>query len=65
MNKQNTILEIENIITDITDMIYPCLTDLRKSEHVYTPSVDNYIEHLNTVINGLEDMRNDLAGEVR
>ena len=60
MNKQNLILEIDNIIADIEDTICPEITALGDSEHISTTTIAQFTVQLDSVIAGLEDMMDNV-----
>lgn len=63
MNKVETITEIDDAIGNLTDAVYH-LNRTLKSDHVYQARIEQYTHSIGTILDELEDIRNEIDEEV-
>lgn len=63
MNKIETITEIDDAIGNLIDAVYH-LNRTLKSDHVYQARIEQFTHSIGTIIDELEDMRNEIGEEI-
>ena len=63
MNRIATIIEIDDAVCNLTDAVYH-LNNTLKSDHIYQARIEQFTHSIGTMIDELEDMRNEIGEEI-